>query len=58
MTRDDAFEELTARFNARLNGLALQAMGRSQRAAIPDETGEALARIAVEWAQAHGITFD
>lgn len=58
MTQQEALDELTQRFDARLNGLHFQAMGRREPSAIPAETGGALARIAVEWAREHGVSFD
>lgn len=57
-TQAEATQELADQFQARLVGLALQHIGAGNQPAIPAETADELARLAVEWAAEHGVPFD
>jgi len=58
MTRSQALNELAEKFDARLSGLAYQALGTGSRASIPAETAAELARITVEWLDERGFAFE
>lgn len=55
MTEHEDLAELATRFQARLNGIAMAALGRDERPRIPGETVEQLAKVAVEWAKQQGL---
>jgi len=57
MMRDEAVNDLTERLQARLNGVALVALGQGRAPVIPTDAAAALAVVAAEWAEEHEAAF-